>query len=308
MLWPAAVLAVTALVWCCSRPVTVALLRRGATHALILLLGAMICTAIAVARRKPAARRALARSWLAALPSQPSLPLHVARMPLAVLALIIAALLVAMLAGLSPAAAAAVLAPILAGAAAGFIVGWLLPQASTTTVPASWYGALPGGRAAALQPTLLPLGRWPLSRTRVWGRPKITARWALLALLGIPLGTPAAKAMAAVAAVLVGWHLLSLLAAVVRVAFAAAWWLKPTSLRFTRFAAALVYLAWSRQLIICILCVAAAAALGSPRLLHAAAAPAAAWLALCCLSGAGACGWAALPRSIAGSPLHRWLR
>jgi hypothetical protein len=308
MLWPAAALAVTALIWCCSRPVIVTVLRRCAAHALLLLIIAAICTAIAAARRKPVAQRALARSWLAALPSQPSLPLRVARMPLAVLALIVAALLIAVLAGLPPAAAAAVLVPIVAGGAVGFVAGWLPPYSGSAAVPASWYGALPGGRTAILQSTLLPLGRWPLSRARVWGRPQITARWALLALLGIPLGTPAAKALAAVAAVLVGWHLLSLLAAVVRIAFAAAWWLRPTSIGLARFGAALVYLAWSRQLIICILGVAAAAALGSARMLHAGAALAAAWLALCCLSGAGACGWALLPRSIARSPLHRWMR
>ena len=309
LLWPAAVLAAAALIWSCSRPAVIALLQRCAAHPLMLLVIAAVCTAIAAARRRPLAQRALERSWLAALPARPSLMLRVARFPLVALALITAALIVAVLAGLRPAAGVAVFAPILAGAAAGFIAGWLLPHGGGETVPASWYGALPGWRAAsAISPTLRPLGRWPLSRARVWGRPKITARWALLALLGIPLGTPAAKALAALAAVLVGWHLLSLLAAVVRVSFTAAWWLKPTAIGFVRFSASLVYLAWSRQLILCGLGLAAAAALGSPRMLHAGAALAAGWLAICCLSGAGACGWALLPRSIARSHLHRWMR
>ncbi len=159
-----------------------------------------------------------------------------------------------------------------------------------------------------LRATLLPLGLWPVSRTRVWGRPKITARWALLALLGIPLGTPAAQALAVVAVVLVGWHLLSLLAAVVRVSFAAAWWLAPTTIGFVRFTASLVYLAWLRQLIVCALALAAIVALGRPRTLPAGAALAAAWLALCVASGVAACACAKGSRAPARSTLHRWFR
>lgn len=293
VLWPAAAVAAAALIGCCSRPVVIVWLQRCAAHPIALAVIALVCTVTVTTRRKLGVQQALARSWLASLPSRPSPALRAALAPLAALTLIVAVLIIAMAAGLAPAAAVHILLPILAGAAAGFPGGWALPHGSAEATPASWYGVVSRFRThPGIHATLLPLGLWPVSRTRVWGRPKIIARWALFALLAIPLGTPAAKALVVVAAVLVGWHLLTLLAAVVRVSLAAAWWLAPTGVGWLRFTAALVYLAWMRQAIICALALAAIAALAGTRTLQHSAALAAAWLALCVISGVAACGWA----------------
>ncbi|MGH8206905.1 MAG: hypothetical protein ACRETK_09015 [Steroidobacteraceae bacterium] len=305
VLWPGAALVAAALIGCCSRSVVIMWLQRCAAHPIPVALVAAVCTATATTRRKAAVRRALAGSWLASLPARPSRLMHTALAPLAAWALIAAALVIAVAAGLAPAAAAAVILPALAGAAAGFLIGWLLPHVHAEATPASWYGVIWQVRNSGIRATLLPLGLWAVSRTRVWGRPKITARWALLVLLGIPLGTSAAYALAVVAAVLVGWHLLTLLAAVVRVSFAAGWWLAPTAVGFVPFTASLVYLAWLRQVIICALALAAVAALGRPRTLPGSGALVAAWLTLCVISGVAACGLALHSRTPVRSRLHR---
>jgi len=306
LLWPLSALIIAVLVWAFSRAALIGFLQRCAAHPIILGIIAAVCTWAMTARLERGAQRELALSWLAALPTMQSQAARVALAPLAALALIVAVLIVAMLAGLAPESAAEIVLPVAAGMSAGFLTGWLAPQGSTAVTPGSWYARVrPVRNRSEIRPTLLALGLWPIAQARVWARPKINARWLLLALVALPLGTPAAKALAVAAAVLVGWHVLALLGATVRVSFAAGWWLAPTSIGIVRFTGSLVYLAWLRQLIICALALAAAAALGGAAALHAGSAVAAAWLALCCLSGALACSWALASRSIAASTLHR---
>jgi hypothetical protein len=298
---------IAVLVWAFGRTALIAWLQHCCAHSVVVGLVAAAAVAAATTRRKAGVRRELGQSWLAALPSAQSQLARVALAPLGLVALVVSVLIIATLAGLPLPAAAVILAAIAAGAAAGLVIGWLLPRGSAAPTPGSWYALVPRSRSD-LRPTLLPLAHWPIAATRVWGRPSIRARWVLVVLLAVPLGTPAAKALAAAAGVLVGWYLLTLLVAVMRVAFAAAWWLAPTSIGILRFTGSLVYLAWLRQLLICCLSLAATDALGGASVLREGGAIAAAWLALCCLSGAGACGWALAPRSIAHSRLHRWMR
>ncbi len=286
---PLAAALLAALGWGASRPGWITLLRGCAVHPLLLAVLALALTAAGTSRHKRRVQGRLALSWLAALPIETPLLHEVARLPLAVGALVLAAIGVALSTGLPSADAGGVLLPLAIGAGIGFVTGWYWRRAERELGPGSWYASVRRARAGTLRASLRPLGYWALARTRVWGRPRVTARQVLVVLLGLPMATPGAQALAAVAATLIVWHLLALLAAVVRVAFAAAWWMAPTPTRLGRFTAALVHLAWLRQLAACVLALAALAAFGRPALLHRGAALAGAWLTLCVISGATAC-------------------
>jgi hypothetical protein len=244
--------------------------------------------AAGTSRHKGRVQARLTGSWLAALPVKTPLLQEVSPLPLAVVAPVLLAIGVALIGGLPQADARDTLLAFAGGAICGFIAGWHWRRTERVATPGSWYASMRRVRGAAMRPTLLPLGYWALARMRVWGRPQVTARQVLVVLLAVPMGAPAAQALAAVAATLIAWHLLALLAAVMRVAFAAAWWLAPTPIRVGRLTAALVQMAWLRQGAVCALAL-LAVALGKPVLLQRTATLAIGWLALCVISGSVAC-------------------
>jgi hypothetical protein len=103
-------------------------------------------------------------------------------------------------------------------------------------------------------------------------------------------------------------HVINLLGGVVRVAFAASWWLAPTSVGLFRFTAALSHRALAAQLITCALLVCAGDAIAGTPALRTGLVGAGGWLVTVCVVSGVACIVALRTRSIARSALHRWLR
>jgi hypothetical protein len=286
---PALAVLLGALAWGGSRPEWIGCLRACAMHPLLLAVLTLSLTASAITRHRRRVQARLASSWLAALPVRTPLLAEVARLPLAASVLVLLAIGLAWAAGLASADVGQLLLPLAIASLIGFVIGWHWPRTEREMGPGSRFASVRRARGGRLRPSLLPLGYWALARTRVWGRPQITAKQVLIVLLGVPMGASAAEALAAVAVALIAWYLLSLLAAIVRVAFAAARWMLPTPIRLTRFTAALVHLAWLRQAAVCVLALIAVAALGRPALLPRGAMLALAWLVVCVVSGGAAC-------------------
>ena len=305
-LWPLSIVLLAAIAWACTRRSWVQLAQACATHWLLLGTIAAIWTAVAARRRRARAQQALIRSWVSALPVRRSSAMLIARAPIIALAVVATAGLIAVSAGLSPAALLSILLAVGGGEIIGS-AGWWLPRPKGEESPASSHAWRSGARPDRLRATLGSLGAWPMACAQVWGRPKISARWILLVLLSVPLGTPGVEVIAAVAAVLVALHMVALFAASVRVAFPAAWWLTPTAVPVAQFTRALVHRAWLRQLLIAGLGFAAAVALAGPKATNKAAFAAMCWLALNAIAGIAGCALAMGIRSPAKSPLHRWL-
>lgn len=134
------------------------------------------------------------------------------------------------------------------------------------------------------------------------------ARSLVLLLLALPLDITGAVALAAGAVWLLTMHLMSLLVATVRVAFAAAWWLAPTSVGTARFALTVSHRALLGQIAGCALLVFMAAGVAGPHALGIAVERALIWIAVACMLSAAACLIALRNKSIARSVVHRWIR
>jgi len=160
----------------------------------------------------------------------------------------------------------------------------------------------------ATRTQLLPLGYWPVARARFLNRPKKRARGLAFLLVGMPLDIPGAVALAAACAWLVTLHLIDLVLGVLRVAFAASWWLAPTPVGAVRFAAAVSHRALAGEIYTCALLSAAVYAIKGTRGLGGAALPMIAWVGTVCLVCAATCIFAIQTRSVARSALHQWLR
>jgi hypothetical protein len=90
-----------------------------------------------------------------------------------------------------------------------------------------------------------------MGQARVSTKPKVTAIALLFVLLSIPMGTSGEKAIAIAAGAWVVLHLAALDVSAIRVAFAAAQWLAPTTLRYLPFTIAVAYRAVLAQLWAC---------------------------------------------------------
>jgi hypothetical protein len=286
------------------------------TPLVLLAVTATTLTVVMLRRRRWLARNRQ-HDWVAALPSDLSLTGRAALAPLpvwvgAVLAItaavIIARLPLSVLIGLVLACSGGYLAAI------AIVVLVLRDKAHRAgrlhSRRGSWRSTA-GSRARpdwAAKTRLLPLGYWPVRQAKIWDRPKVQARSLLLLLLGLPLGTPGAVALAAATVWLTALHLIMLLLGTIRVAFAASWWLAPTPVGAIRFLAALSHGALARQIATCMLLVIAAYLIAGAPGLHTALASAASWLGVVCSVSAISCLVATRSTSIARSVLHRWMR
>jgi hypothetical protein len=290
-------------------PAAGALARELATHpAIVFAVAAVLCAAVASRRRRRIARER-AGDWVAALPVVEPPFERAAVAALASLGALEWMLAALMAAARSPArTVGASLLVAAAGAVAGFWAGWFVPRASRAQALRSRHAGHPRARARwATRAALTPLGFWALAETRWWGRPRISARWAALATLVLPMGTPGAAALGFAGACVLALYLVLLTLAVVRVTFAASWWLAPTGIGPARFTASAAGLALLAQAGICGLALCGCEMLGGPRALAVGAAMAAAgWLSSASLEALS--GLAALRAGrIAASRLHRWL-
>jgi hypothetical protein len=277
--------------------------------------------ATAMLRHRRQLSRVHHRNWLAALPSDLSLT---ARAALAPLPLGTAAVMLVMVATFAAGLPVQVPARLVLALTGGYLAAILLvaliargrararpPDSALQRVepPASRYAVLPSDRRDwAGRPRLHPLADWPIAQARFWDRPKRQARSLFFLMTGLPMGIAGGVALALAATWLALAHLLNLLVAVVRVAFAAAWWLAPTPVGTLRFAAALSHRALGRQMIICALLVTAASAIPGAHAWPGALACAVGWLGVVLLVSALACALARGSPSVATSVLHQVLR
>ena len=295
-----------------------------ATHPFAVLAIAALLFAMMIYRRRRRLARTRHRDWLAALPSDSRLTARAACSPFLGWACAACALLTAGVASrltlvsaanVILASAAGLLAAVAAVAIVALLERWAERRAkpprerSRFVPPASRYAAVHGPRARwATSASLAPLGYWPMAQARFSERPKIRARGLALYFLAVPLDASAAVALAGAVVWLVTMHLVNLLVAVVRVAFAAAWWLAPTPVGTARFTLAVSHRALVGELAGCALLVFIVAGAGGSRAFHGALRSALIWMAAACMLSAAACLVALRSKSVAHAIAHRWIR
>jgi len=209
--------------------------------------------AVTTAHRKTAVYRSLVDSWLAPLAAPASIFIRLALLPVLQLALLVLAIAVAALLG-SLSLAGAVTLWLVAGVAyvAGFFVGWLASHDKSAASPSFHYVTIRKPRANWAQaPRLEPLSYWAMGQARVSTKPKVTAVALLFVMMSLPMGTPGEKAIAIATGSWVVLYLAALDVSAVRVAFSAARWLAPTTLRYLPFTVALGYRVVLAQLWTC---------------------------------------------------------
>ena len=209
--------------------------------------------AVTTAHRKTSVYRSLVDSWLASLAAPASVFIRMALVPFLQLALLVLAIAIPALVGSLSLAAAKTLWWI-AGTAylAGFLVGWLASHGKSAGAPAFHYVTIRKPRPGWAQaPRLEPLSYWAMGQARVSTKPKVTSGAMLFVLMSLPMGISGAKAIAIAAGAWVVFHLAALNVSAIRVAFAAARWLAPTTLRYLPFTVALGYRAVLAQLWAC---------------------------------------------------------
>lgn len=237
-------------------------------------------------------------SWLSALPATNS---SLLRLTLGIAAQFLAAVVfvgLAVAVGRIRAPAAALLVLIMAiGAVAGALAGLRLIGGSAAAAPGWHYARVRRARRHwATAPSLAPLSCWPLARGRFFGRPKMTSRVVLLALLSIPAGAhdvPGQVAIAVAAGCVTLVTLVALSAAVVATAGEAARWLAPTTIRAWTFTNAFVWRVALKQAAVLAVGILLACAVDYGQVLRTGVKVAAAFLAASCFTAAAACLWAA---------------
>lgn len=194
-------------------------------------------------RRRERAVAAAASSWLTPLPAVTSVSLTVmGGTAVRVLLVIGFAALACMLGRVDASATWRLALATTAGAVLGSLAGWQLRRGADDSAPGFHYATVRRVRARwATGPSLLPLSYWPAAQGRIFSRPKVLSRVAFTALVTLPLGTPGQVALAIAAASMALVSIASLSLAAIRVAFDAARWLGPTTLRRARFTAAMVW-------------------------------------------------------------------
>jgi uncharacterized membrane protein len=199
--------------------------------------------AVTTARRKTGIYRSLVDSWLAPLAAPSSVFIRMALAPVLQLVLLLSAIAVPVLAGSLSRTGAVTLWLAVSGAyGAGFVVGWLAPHDKSVGAPNFHYAAVRKPRANWAQaPRLEPLSYWALAQVRVTTKPKVTASALLFVLMALPMGTGGEQAIAIAAGAWVVFYLAALDVAAVRIAFRAARWLTPTTVRYLPFTFALGY-------------------------------------------------------------------
>jgi hypothetical protein len=283
----------------------------GAEHfVLVFVLGA-IHAFTSVMRRQQRVSVEAENSWLAPLPYR--LPTTVRLgVPLVVQLLVLGALLV----GVSAAGPASFreAGTVWAAVGGGFLVGAGIAALARsrfrgTQVASSQRAFVHRVREGwARAPKLQPLSYWAIARARALNNPGVSARTMIVILLGIPLGTTGAVAVATAAGWMVGVYLVLNLVAIVRTAFPAAWWLTPTPITFARFVSTVPARTLLAQAIACAALLAAVAAISRPVWIRVAFIGTGTWLALVTAVALLSCVVAFHPDRWPAAALHRRLR
>jgi hypothetical protein len=254
-----------------------------------------VCLAgLSTIRRRERAAAEAANSWLTPLPAATPVFLHTIWGTGARLLLLAAfAALCCLLGRLDATAAWRLVLALLAGAVCGSLAGWRQRRAADDGAPAFHYATVRRARRRwATDPSLLPLSYWPTAQGRVFRRPKMLSRVVFMMLIGLPLGTPGQVALAIAAASVAVFSMAALSRAAIRVAFEAARWLAPTTLRLRRFTAAMVWRVILTQALAAAVMVFLACAIDLPRALRLGVILAVGFLTVSLAVTAVACGWA----------------
>lgn len=288
-IYPAAVIVAVAFVAGCSSRGARELLQHAAAHWLMTAIVVAVLCVASVARARRRAQQRQTHSWLAALPVSDRVLKTSIRAPAGALLIFLAAIAVACCTGMAAAIAGTLLLSIGTASSLGVAIGWYWPATTSTMIPPSWYTHVRRSPRAAWRASLWGLGTWPLARSQVYGRPKVTARQLAFLALGIPLGTPVMQALLVIGSALIVSYLLRLLVATARTAFPAARWLAPTPIGLAGLTAALIWLALLRQIIVIALLLVFASALPLAMTQARAVTQGAMWLLLSLVVSVAAC-------------------
>ncbi|HEX5460737.1 MAG TPA: hypothetical protein VFX20_12260 [Steroidobacteraceae bacterium] len=262
-------------------------------NVIVTVLVATCLFALSTSRRKERAAAEAARSWLTPLPCVSPVSLTVMWGTTVRLLLVLSfAALVWLLGQVAPAAVWRLAVTFIGGAVLGSLAGRQLRRGSEDT-PGFHYATVRRARARwATRPSLLPLAYWPAAQGRIFSRPKVLSRVAFTALLTLPMGTPGQVALAIAAASIALVSVASLSLAAVRVAFEAAPWLAPTTLRRARFTRAMLWRVIMTQALALAVMVFLACAIDLPKALRLGVALAVGSLIVSLAVAAVACAWA----------------
>jgi hypothetical protein len=299
-----------AVIWFLHQRALIGLLESSLAHPMVTAILATFLWFAGASRRKQRLLATSVPSWLAAVPKDVSLLESFVAAPL--IALILFFLLLGSLAlsdDLSAADAALLLAFASATCVIGTSVAWFLPHTVRPKTPSSWYlMEHPARDPSMLRPSLSGLGSLALGGAKVWNRPKIRARGVLLLLVALPMGVTAGVALAAVLVWFLGLYVVTLLLAMVRASFAAAFWLAPTSIALSRLTFSIAYPAMLIQILICVIVLGAVDAIAGAAALQRATPFAIGWVVVFACAAVVATAYASRPGAVVHSIFHRWLR
>ena len=251
----AAVLTLLTGIWLVRQPLTARVLQFLARHSILAGLGAAVAFHALVARRAERIYAERVHSWLAALPVSLLPGSRILIITILQLVLVLAgATFLALAAGVPAEGVRALDLAWALGAGLGGLVGWGGSRGASGTRRDSRYATVRRVRGRwSSAPALTPLSYWAVAQARAFARPKVAARFLAFVLLAIPMDVSGAAALAVAAGAWLGLNLLMLSAAVTRVAFQAAWWLAPTGMHSSRFAAAMTWRTIVQQAVTCVL-------------------------------------------------------
>lgn len=262
-------------------------------NVIVTALAATCLFALSTSHRRERAVTEAANSWITPLPAVSPVSLTVIWGTTVRLALVIAFVVLVSLLGRVDATAAWRLALAMTGGAVlGSLAGRQLRRAADEA-SGFHYARVRRVRARwATNPSLLPLAYWPAAQGRVFSRPKVLSRVAFMTLVTLPLGTPGQVALAVAAASIATVSIASLSLAAIRVAFDAARWLAPTTLRRARFTAAMVWRVILTQALASAVMVFLACAIDLPKALRLGVSLGVGFLIVSLAAASMACAWA----------------
>jgi hypothetical protein len=308
-LLPLSAVLLGAAIWVMSRPAFAGVVEVCARYPLVIVALSALHSATSAVRRKPRFDADRSRSWLTPLPHGLSARAQLVLAPVVQLIVIALILLICWaVSAVRTTSVETVLLAAVAGYAIGGLAGWAILRASQPKNDDWRYAFVRRVRAQwATKPKLQPLSYWAVAQGRVFFNPRTVAPALVPALCAIPMGKIGLAFLAFVGTWLLGLYLLSLLAAIVRAAFPAAWWLAPTSITFSRFTLYLIYRAVAMQAIVWCVVLFFIAALERPQLLRSLYVNSGVWMVIVIAVATASCALAMSSSSLAGSRPHRWL-
>jgi hypothetical protein len=269
-------------VWVVTRPFAARALAVASDRWPLAFVAAFAHASTSVSRLKPRLTAGNTDSWLAALPHRVSVPSRIAFRFVVQLAVAGALCVgIASASAVSWTDARTAWVGLFSGYVVGGLLGWFAHIFFPVSSGGSQYAIVRQIRDMwASAPRLHPLSFWAVAWARALTNPQVSSRTLLVVLLGLPMGTTGAEAIALAAAWMIVLYLVMNLVATIRTAFAAGRWLRPTPIQLGPFARTLISRAFVIQLAVLAGLLIALIASGKPKLLGSAVSAAVVWLLL----------------------------